>query len=180
MNTRMMEHYTKDVVPALIEKFGYKNIHEVPRLQKVVLNTGLGEAVQNSKCVEIAQYALTQISGQKPVVTRARKSIAAFKLREGIPIGCMVTMRRQRMYDFLERLFFVALPRLRDFRGTPRKGFDGRGNYTMGIKEQIVFPEINIDKLDKIRGLDITFVTTAKSDEEARELLALLGMPFRN
>jgi large subunit ribosomal protein L5 len=180
MSLRMREHYTKNVVPSLKEKFGYKNIHEVPVVKKVVLNSGVGEAVQNSKAIESVQYAFTQISGQKPIVTKSKKSIAAFKLREGMPIGCTVTMRQHRMYDFLERLYFVALPRLRDFRGVPSKGFDGRGNYTMGIKEQIVFPEINIDKLDKIRGLDITFVTSANTDEEARELLRLLGMPFRN
>jgi large subunit ribosomal protein L5 len=152
---------------------------QVPKLVKIVLNTGVRDAVNNSKAIQFVEYAMTRISGQKPVVTRAKKSIAAFKLREGLPIGVMVTMRKRRMYDFLDRFVSVALPRVRDFRGVPRKGFDGRGNYTMGIKEQIVFPEIEIDKLDQIRGLDITFVTTAKTDEEGAELLELMGMPFR-
>lgn len=177
--TRIGDRYKDEVVPALMKEFGYSSIMQVPRLEKVVLNTGLGEAVTNSKVMEFAIYGLTQISGQKPVVTKAKKSIAGFKLREGMPIGCMVTMRKNRMYDFLDRLISVALPRVADFRGIPKKGFDGRGNYTMGIKEQIVFPEIDIDKLDKIRGVDVTFVTSAKTDEEGKALLEKLGLPFR-
>ncbi len=177
--TRLSEHYEKTVVPALMKEFNYSSSMQVPKLVKIVLNTGLGESVNNSKVVQYAEYAMTNISGQKPVVTKSKKSIAAFKLRQGLPIGCMVTMRKQRMYEFLDRLFSVALPRTRDFRGVPRKGFDGRGNYTLGVKEQIIFPEIEIEKLDKIRGLDITFVTTAKTDEEGRALLTHMGMPFR-
>jgi len=177
--SRVYERYKSTVVPALMEEFKYSSPMQVPKLVKVVLNTGLGEAVNNSKAVQYAEYALTQISGQKPIVTKAKKSIAAFKLREGLPIGCAVTLRQQRMYEFLDRLFTVALPRLRDFRGVPKKGFDGRGNFTMGLKEQIVFPEIEIERLDRIRGLDITFVTTAQTDEEGRALLTHLGMPFR-
>ena len=176
---RVRKKYQETAVPALMQKFEYKNTMQVPKLKSIVLNTGMGEAVQNSKAMEFAQYALTQISGQKPVVRRAKKSIANFKLREGMPIGCCVTLRGERMYDFLDRLITVALPRVRDFRGVPKKGFDGRGNYTMGLKEQIVFPEINMDKLDKIRGLNITFVTSAKSDDEGRALLGQLGLPFR-
>lgn len=177
--SRVYERYKSTVVPALMEEFKYSSPMQVPKLVKVVLNTGLGEAVNNSKAVQYAEYALTQISGQKPIVTKAKKSIAAFKLREGLPIGCAVTLRQQRMYEFLDRLFTIALPRLRDFRGVPKKGFDGRGNFTMGLKEQIVFPEIEIERLDRIRGLDITFVTTATNDEEGRALLTHLGMPFR-
>jgi large subunit ribosomal protein L5 len=177
--SRLAEHYKETVVPALMKKFNYSSPMQVPKLVKIVLNTGVRDAVNNSKAIQFVEYAMTRISGQKPVVTRAKKSIAAFKLREGLPIGVMVTMRKRRMYDFLDRFVSVALPRVRDFRGVPRKGFDGRGNYTMGIKEQIVFPEIEIDKLDQIRGLDITFVTTAKTDEEGAELLELMGMPFR-
>jgi large subunit ribosomal protein L5 len=177
--SRLAEHYTSTVVPALMKKFNYSSPMQVPKLVKIVLNTGVRDAVNNSKSIQFVEYAMTRISGQKPVVTRAKKSIAAFKLREGLPIGVMVTMRKRRMYEFLDRFVSVALPRVRDFRGVPRRGFDGRGNYTMGIKEQIVFPEIEIDKLDQIRGLDITFVTTAKSDEEGFELLELMGMPFR-
>jgi large subunit ribosomal protein L5 len=176
---RVLQRYREEVVGKLMEKFAYKSVMEVPRLLKVTINSGLGEAVQNQKCVEFAEYSLTQIAGQKAVVTRAKKSIAAFKLREGMPIGCRVTLRKNRMYDFVDRLVSVALPRTRDFRGIPKKGFDGRGNYTMGVKESIVFPEVNIDKLDKIRGMDVTFVTSAKTDEEGRELLTLLGLPFR-
>lgn len=176
---RLTDHYTQTVVPALMKKFNYSSPMQVPKLEKIVLNTGVRDAVNNSKAIQFVEYAMTRISGQKPVVTRAKKSIAAFKLREGLPIGVMVTMRKRKMYDFLDRFIAVALPRVRDFRGVPRKGFDGRGNYTMGIKEQIVFPEIEIDKLDQIRGLDITFVTTAKTDEEGFELLELMGMPFR-
>jgi len=177
--SRIAEHYQQNVVPALMKKFNYSSPMQVPKLVKVVLNTGVRDAVNNSKAIQFVEYAMTQITGQKPVVTRARKSIAAFKLREGLPIGVMVTLRKQRMNEFLDRLFTVALPRVRDFRGVPRKGFDGRGNYTMGIKEQIVFPEIEIEKLDTVRGLDVTFVTTAKTDEEGLELLELMGMPFR-
>ena len=176
---RLQEKYQKEVVPALMQEFSYKTPMQVPKLEKIVINTGLGEAVGYPKAIEFGTYSLTQISGQKPIVTRARKSIANFKLREGMPIGVKVTMRRKRMYDFFDRLISVALPRVRDFRGTSPKGFDGRGNYTMGLKEQIVFPEIDIDKLDKDRGVDITFVTTAKTDDEARALLSHFGMPFR-
>lgn len=173
------DKYKKDVVNALKQRFGYSSNMQVPRLEKIVLNCGVGEGVANSKAVDNAVYALTQISGQKPVVTKARKSIAAFKLREGMPIGCKVTMRGSRMYDFFDRFVCVALPRVRDFRGTSTKGFDGRGNYTLGITEQIVFPEVDIDKLDKIRGMDVTFVTSAKTDDEGRALLEELGVPFR-
>lgn len=176
---RMEERYKTTVVPALVEQFKYTTPMQVPRLSKIVLNVGVGEATQNSKAVEYVEYALRNISGQKPMVTRSRKAIANFKLREGQPVGCTVTLRRDRMYSLLDRLISIALPRVRDFRGISKKGFDGRGNYTMGIKEQIVFPEIEVDKLDKIRGMDITFVTTAKSDEEGRALLTLMGMPFR-
>jgi large subunit ribosomal protein L5 len=175
----LADHYNEKVVPALMKKFNYSSPMQVPKIDKIVLNTGVRDAVSNSKSIQFVEYAMTRISGQKPVVTRARKSIAAFKLREGLPIGVMVTMRKKKMYEFLDRLIAVALPRVRDFRGIPRKGFDGRGNYTMGIKEQIVFPEIEIEKLDTVRGMDITFVTTAKTDEEGMELLELMGMPFR-
>jgi large subunit ribosomal protein L5 len=177
--SRMQEHYSKTVVPALMKKFNYSSPMQVPKITKVVLNTGVRDAVGNSKAIQFVEYAMTTITGQKPVVTRAKKSIAAFKLREGLPIGVMVTLRKKRMNDFMDRLISVALPRVRDFRGVPRKGFDGRGNYTMGLKEQIVFPEIAIEKLDQVRGMDITFVTTAKTDEEGLELLELMGMPFR-
>ena len=177
--SRLADHYKETVVPALMEKFNYSSPMQVPKLEKIVLNSGVRDAVANSKAIQFVEYAFTQISGQKPVVTRARKSIAAFKLREGLPIGVMVTMRKRRMLDFMDRFISVALPRVRDFRGIPKKGFDGRGNYTMGVKEQIVFPEIEIEKLDQIRGLDITFVTSAQTDEEGYELLALMGMPFR-
>jgi large subunit ribosomal protein L5 len=177
--SRVLEHYTKNVVPALMEEFKYSSPMQVPRLLKIVLNSGVGDAVGNSKAIQFAEYALTQISGQKPVITRSKKAIAAFKLRVGLPIGTMVTLRRDRMYDFFDRLVAVALPRVRDFRGIPRRGFDGSGNYTMGIREQIVFPELDIDKLDKVRGLDITFVTSAKTDAEGRALLTHLGLPFR-
>lgn len=179
MSERLTKKYKEEVVPALVKEFNFKSPMQVPKLTKIVINTGVGEAVQNSKAIQSVEYCLRQISGQKPVVTKARKAIAAFKLREGLPIGCMVTLRQKRMYDFLDRFLTVALPRVRDFRGIPRKGFDGRGNYTMGLKESIVFPEIEIEKLDKIRGMDITFVTTAKNDEEARALLSQLGLPFR-
>ncbi|MCL4125266.1 UNVERIFIED_CONTAM: hypothetical protein GTU68_056326 [Idotea baltica] len=174
-----VEKYKNEVVPALKEEQGYKTDIQVPEVKKVILNTGVGEAVQNSKVMDVVNYAMTRISGQKPVIRKAKKSIANFKLREGMPIGCSVTLRRERMYDFMDRLISVALPRVRDFRGVPTKGFDGRGNYNMGIKEQVVFPEIDMDKLDKIRGLQLTFVTTAKTDDEARVLLTKLGLPFR-
>ena len=176
---RLKQKYREEVLPALRTEFGFKNVHQVPKLDKVVVNIGLGEAVANPKVVEFAANDLTQIAGQKPVVTRARKSIASFKLREGMPIGVMVTLRGARMYDFLERLFNVAMPSIRDFRGVSPKAFDGKGNYTLGLKEQIIFPEIDYDKVDKIRGMNITFVTTADNDEHGRALLAKLGMPFR-
>ncbi len=179
MSERLVKKYKEEVVPALTKEFSFKSPMQVPKLTKIVINTGVGEAVQNSKAIQAVEYSMRQISGQKPVVTKSRKAIAAFKLREGLPIGCMVTLRSKKMYDFLDRFLTVALPRVRDFRGIPRKGFDGRGNYTMGMKESIVFPEIEIEKLDKIRGMDITFVTTAKNDDEARALLTQLGMPFR-
>ncbi len=177
---RLQERYNKEVIPALMKEFKYSSPMQVPKLVKIVLNAGVGEVVQNSKSIDYAVYSMTQVSGQKPMVTRSKKAIAAFKLRANLPIGCMVTLRKERMFDFLDRLVSVALPRVRDFRGTPVKGFDGRGNYTLGIKEQIVFPEIEMDKLDKIRGMDITFVTTARTDEEGKALLSHLGMPFRH
>ncbi len=177
--TRLSDRYKNEVVPALMKEFQYKSPMEVPRVLKVVLNSGVGEASANPKAMQFADYAMRQISGQKPMITRARKSIASFKLRQGAAVGCMVTLRNRRMYEFLDRFISVALPRLRDFRGIPKKGFDGNGNYTMGLKEQIVFPEIDIDKLDRIRGMDISIITSAKSDDEARELLRLLGLPFR-
>ncbi len=175
----LKEQYEKEVVPALMKKFGYKSIMQVPKLNKVVINIGLGDTRENPKALENAMKELTQISGQKPVVTKAKKSIAAFKLREGADIGCKVTLRSDKMYDFVYKLFNVALPRVRDFRGISTDSFDGRGNFSMGIKEQLIFPEIEYDKVDKLRGMDIIFVTTAKTDEEAKELLASLGMPFR-
>ena len=176
---KLREQYEKEVVPALMKKFNYKSIMEVPKLNKIVINIGLGDIKENPKSLENAMNDLSQITGQKPVSTKARKSIAAFKLREGVNIGCKVTLRADKMYDFAYKLFNVALPRVRDFRGVSADSFDGRGNYSMGIKEQLIFPEIEYDKVDKIRGMDIIFVTTAKSDEEAKELLKLLGMPFR-
>jgi len=176
--SRLKEKYQKEVVPALMEKFGYKNVMEVPRLAKVTVNMGLGEAIQNPKAIDAAVEDLKAITGQKPVVTRAKKSIAAFKLRAGMQIGAKVTLRGERMYDFVDKLFNIVLPRVRDFRGVPPKAFDGRGNFTLGLREQIIFPEIDYDKVDRVRGMNITFVTTAKTDEEARELLRLLGMPF--
>jgi large subunit ribosomal protein L5 len=172
--------YKKEVVPKLMETFKYKNIMQVPALGKIVLNMGLGEAIQNIKVLDSAAEELKAIAGQKPVITRAKKSIAAFKLREGMPIGCMVTLRRQRMYDFYYKLVNIALARVRDFRGVSAKAFDGRGNYSLGIKEHIIFPEIDYDKIDKIKGLNISIVTTARTDEEGRQLLGLMGMPFRN
>ena len=177
---KLREQYNNEVVPALMKKFGYKSIMQVPKLDKVVINIGLGDLKENPKALENAMKDLTQITGQKPVITKARKSIAAFKLREGVNIGCKVTLRSDKMYDFVYKLFNVALPRVRDFRGVSANSFDGRGNYAMGIKEQLIFPEIEYDKVDKLRGMDIIFVTTAKTDEEGKELLKLLGMPFKN
>ena len=178
MATRLKEKYTTEVTKAMMEKFGYKNVMEIPKVEKVVINMGVGEAVGNPKVLDAAVADMTLIAGQKPVVTRAKKSIAAFKIREGMPIGAKVTMRGERMYQFLDKLINISLPRVRDFRGVNPKSFDGRGNYTMGVKEQLIFPEIDYDKIDKIRGMDIIIVTTAKTDEEARELLRLMGMPF--
>jgi large subunit ribosomal protein L5 len=177
---RLLVEYRQKVVPALRERFKYQNPMQVPRVSKIALNMGLGEAIQNQKLIEAAATQLGAISGQKPVVTRAKKAIANFKLREGLAIGCMVTLRRERMWEFLDRLINIALPRVRDFRGVPPKGFDGRGSYTMGLREQIIFPEIEYDKVEKVHGMNITIVTTAQTDEEARELLRGLGMPFRN
>ena len=171
--------YQEDVVPAMKEKFGYKNDHQVPKLVKIVLNMGVGEASHYSKIAEAIEAQLTKIAGQKAVVTKAKKSIAGFKLREGAPIGCKVTLRGERMYEFLDKLVNISLPRVRDFRGVSNNSFDGRGNYTLGVKEQLIFPEINFDKVNKLRGMDIVFVTTAKTDEEGHELLAQLGMPFK-
>lgn len=176
--SRMKEKYNDEVTKGLMEKFGYKNVMEIPKIEKVVINMGVGEAVSNPKILDVAVNDMMTIAGQKPVVTRAKKSIAAFKIREGMPIGAKVTLRGERMYQFLDKLLNIALPRVRDFRGVSPKSFDGRGNYTMGIKEQLIFPEIEYDKIDKIRGMDIIIVTTAKTDEEARELLKLMGMPF--
>lgn len=178
--TRLMEIYLRDVAPEMKKKFGYQNIMEIPRLEKITLNMGLGEAVANVKILDSAAEELSIVAGQKAVITKARRSIAAFKLREGMPIGVMVTLRRNRMYEFFDKLVNVALPRVRDFRGISGKAFDGRGNYALGIREQIIFPEINFDKIEKIKGLNIAIVTTAKTDEEGKELLRLLGMPFRN
>ncbi len=177
---KLREQYNNEVVPALMKKFGYKSIMQVPKLDKVVINIGLGDLKENPKALENAMKDLTQITGQKPVITKARKSIAAFKLREGVNIGCKVTLRSDKMYDFVYKLFNVALPRVRDFRGVSANSFDGRGNYAMGIKEQLIFPEIEYDKVDKLRGMDIIFATTATTDEESKELLKLLGMPFKN
>ena len=175
----MKEFYSNECVPQLMKEFGYKSIMEVPKLTMIVLNMGLGEAVQNPKIIDGAAQELTQIAGQKAVVTRAKKSIAGFKLREGMPIGCRVTLRKDRMYDFYTKLVHIALPRVRDFRGVSAKAFDGRGNYALGIKEQIIFPEIDYDKIDKIKGLNIVIGTSAKTDDEGRFLLKTLGMPFR-
>lgn len=177
---RLKEKYVNEIVSKLREKFSYKNIMQVPRLEKIVINMGLGEAIQNAKAIDAAVGDLATISGQRPVVTRAKKSIAGFKLRAGMPIGVKVTLRGDRMYEFADKLFNIALPRVRDFRGVSGKSFDGRGNYTLGIKEQLIFPEIEYDKVDKVRGMDIVFVTSAKTDEEAKELLTQLGMPFRD
>jgi large subunit ribosomal protein L5 len=178
--SELLKVYYEEAIPQLMAGFGYKNIMEVPKLKKIVLNMGLGEAIHNIKLLESAAEELKMISGQHAVITRAKRSIAAFKLREGMPIGCMATLRRNRMYDFFYKLVNVALPRVRDFRGLSKKAFDGRGNYSLGIKEHIIFPEIDYDKIDKIKGMNISVVTTAKSDDEGRELLRLLGMPFRN
>jgi len=178
--SQLKEFYEKEAVPKLVKVFKYKNIMQVPRLEKVVLNMGLGEAIQNIKLLDSAAEELQIIAGQHPVITRAKKSIAAFKLREGMPIGCMVTLRRNRMYDFFYKLVNIALPRVRDFRGISGKAFDGRGNYSLGIKEHIIFPEIDFDKIDRIKGLNISVVTSAQNNEEGKELLRLLGMPFRN
>ena len=177
---RLRNKYKAEIVPQLMKDFGFKNVMQVPKLTRIVVNMGLGEAVQNAKLIESATEELTAITGRKPVVTRARKSIAGFKLREGMPIGAMVTLRGEQMYDFLDRLITIALPRTRDFKGISPKAFDGRGNYTLGIREQIIFPEINYDKVERIKGLNVTFVTTAQTDEEGRALLKSLGMPFRN
>ena len=176
----LKERYIKEVVPALMTKFNYKSVMQVPKLEKIVINMGVSDVKDNSKALDIAMKDLEAITGQKPLVTKARKSIAAFKLREGMNIGCKVTLRREKMYDFATRLFNVALPRVRDFKGVPAKSFDGRGNYAFGIKEQMIFPEIEFDKVDKARGMDVIFVTTAKTDEEAKALLELLGLPFAN
>lgn len=178
MTARMKDRYLNEITPALMQKFNYTTVMQVPKVEKVVINMGVGEAVGNSKILDVAVDELQRIAGQKPVITRAKKSIAGFKLREGMPIGAKVTLRGERMYHFLDKLFNVALPRVRDFRGVSNKAFDGRGNYTLGLKEQLIFPEIEYDKVDKIRGMDIVIVTTAKSDEESRELLTQLGMPF--
>lgn len=178
MAARMKERYLNEITPALMQKFNYTTVMQVPKIEKVVINMGVGEAVSNSKLLDGAVEDLQKISGQKPVITRAKKSIAGFKLREDMPIGAKVTLRGERMYHFLDKLFNVALPRVRDFRGVSNKAFDGRGNYTLGLKEQLIFPEIEYDKVDKIRGMDIVIVTTAKTDEESRELLTQLGMPF--
>ena len=176
---KLREQYEKEVVPALMKKFNYKSIMQVPKLDKIVINIGLGDIKENPKSLENAIKDLAQITGQQLVITKARKSIAAFKLREGVNVGCKVTLRADKMYDFAYKLFNVALPRVRDFRGVSNNSFDGRGNYSMGIKEQLIFPEIEYDKVDKIRGMDIIFATTAKTDEEAKELLKLMGMPFK-
>jgi large subunit ribosomal protein L5 len=178
--SQLKQFYEEEVVPKLKETFGYKNAMQVPKLEKIVLNMGLGEAIQNIKLLDSAVEELKVVSGQKPVITRAKRSIAAFKLREGMPIGCMVTVRREKMYDFFSKLVNIALPRVRDFRGISGKAFDGRGNYSLGIKEQLIFPEIDYDKIDKIKGLNITIVTSADTDEEGKLLLKLMGMPFRN
>ena len=176
----MHELYRKEVVPALMKHFNYKNIMQVPKLDKIIINMGLGEAIQNIKILDAALEEIAVITGQRPVITKAKRSIAQFKLRTGMPIGCMVTLRKERMYEFLNRLINVALPRVRDFRGFSPHAFDGRGNYSLGIREQIIFPEIDYDKIDKIKGMNIVIVTTAKTDEEGRELLKLMGMPFRS
>ena len=176
----LKERYSKEIVPALMEEFGYKSVMQAPRLEKIVLNMGLGEAIQNPKAIDAGVYTLTRISGQKPVVTRAKKAIANFKLRQGSSIGVMVTLRGERMYEFLERLITAAIPRVRDFKGVSGKAFDGHGNYTLGVKEQLIFPEIDYEKIDKISGINISIVTTAETDAEGKSLLRGFGMPFRN
>ena len=178
--SRLKDMYQADIVPKLRSEFSYKNVMEVPKIKKIVLNMGLGEAIQNIKILDSAAVELNAISGQKSVITKAKKSIASFKLRQGMPIGCMVTLRREKMYEFLDRLMNVSLARVRDFKGVSGKAFDGKGNYTLGIKEQLIFPEINYDSVDKIKGLNITIVTSAKTDEEGKALLKYMGMPFRN
>ncbi|PRO64597.1 50S ribosomal protein L5 [Alkalicoccus urumqiensis] len=177
--SRLKERYNQEITPALKDKFNYSSVMEVPGIEKIVVNMGVGDAVQNSKVLDTAVEELTQITGQKPLVTKAKKSIAGFKVREGMPIGAKVTLRGERMYDFLDKLIAVSLPRVRDFRGVSNKAFDGRGNYTLGVREQLIFPEINYDNVDKVRGMDIVVVTTANTDEEARELLTQFGMPFQ-
>jgi large subunit ribosomal protein L5 len=177
---KLKEVYQEKVVPGLMKRFNYRNRMEVPKLEKIVINMGLGEAIQNIKILDSAVQELSEITGQKPIITKAKKSIAQFKLRTGMPIGCMVTLRKERMHEFFNRLVNVALPRVRDFKGLSGKSFDGRGNYALGIREQLIFPEINYDKIDKVKGMNIVIVTTAKTDEEGKELLRLLGMPFRN
>jgi large subunit ribosomal protein L5 len=177
---KFKENYQQNVIPALMKRFNYRNVMEVPRLEKIIINMGLGEAIQNIKILDSAAQEMSGITGQKPVITKAKKSIAQFKLRKGVPIGCMVTLRQERMYEFFNRLVNAALPRVRDFKGVAGKSFDGRGNYALGIREQLIFPEIHYDKIDKIKGMNIVIVTTAKTDEEGKELLRLLGMPFRN
>ena len=179
MKPRLQVHYEERVLPRLIENFGYKSRFQAPKLEKVVINVGLGEAPKNAKLLESVVQEIADITGQRPVVTRARKAISNFALREGMPVGVKVTLRRERMYEFMDRLINVTLPRVRDFRGIPTRSFDGRGNYTLGIKEQIIFPEIDYDKIDKVRGLELTIVTTARTDEEARRMLALMDMPFK-
>ncbi|MEN9406400.1 MAG: hypothetical protein RLZ12_684 [Bacillota bacterium] len=179
MAARLKEYYSKEVVPALKNKFQYKSVMQVPKVEKVIVNIGVGEAIKNAKALEGAVADLTLITGQKPIVTRAKKSISGFKLRAGMSVGCKLTLRGERLYHFLDKLFNVALPRVRDFRGLSRKAFDGRGNYSLGLREQLVFPEISYDKVDKIRGMNICLITTAKNDEESLELLTLLGMPFK-
>ncbi|WLR41993.1 50S ribosomal protein L5 [Bacillus carboniphilus] len=176
---RLKDKYQKDITPALMSKFEYKSVMQVPKIEKIVINMGVGDAVQNSKALDSAVEELTLIAGQKPLITKAKKSIAGFRLREGMPIGAKVTLRGERMYEFFDKLIAVALPRVRDFRGISKKSFDGRGNYTLGVKEQLIFPEIDYDKVTKVRGMDIVIVTTANSDEEARELLTQFGMPFQ-
>ncbi|EOR22028.1 50S ribosomal protein L5 [Cytobacillus oceanisediminis] len=176
---RLKEKFVKETTPALMSKFNYKSVMEVPKLEKIVVNMGVGDAVANAKALDVAVEELAQITGQKPLITRAKKSIAGFRLREGMPIGAKVTLRGERMYQFLDKLVSVSLPRVRDFRGVSKKSFDGRGNYTLGVKEQLIFPEIDYDKVNKVRGMDIVIVTTAKTDEEARELLTQFGMPFQ-
>lgn len=176
----LKQHYLEQVVPLLMSRFGYRNVMQVPRMEKIVVNIAVGEATQNPKALDAAVEDLTTITGQRPIIRRAKRSIAAFKLRAGMPIGCMVTLRGNRMYEFMERLVNVALPRLRDFRGLSPEGFDARGNYNMGLREQLIFPEIDYDKVDRVRGMNITVVTSARTDEEARELLRLMGMPFRS